>query len=106
MSAIKIVVSKTPFALLSSLLFVKTKKINKLGIAAKDNTLPYKPPAFIISNVLLKLSLEKYSKYKKTPAAVANSETKTPIRMCFFTAPKNLIFESCDVQSYQTEQVQ
>ncbi len=104
MSAIKIVANKTPFALLSCFFLIKTKKTNKLGIAAKDNTLPYKPPAFIISNVSLKLTLEKYSKYKKTPAAVANSETKTPIRMSFFTVPKNLIFESYDVQSYQIEQ--
>ena len=57
-------------------------------------------------NVSLKLNLEKYSMYKKQPAAVAKSETKTPIKMSFFTVPKSLIFESYGVQSNRIEQAQ
>ncbi len=53
-----------------------------------------------------KLTLEKYSIYKKAPAVVANMDIKTPINISFFKVPKNLIFVSYDVQLNQTEQVQ
>lgn len=99
------VANKTPFALLSCFFLIKIKKTNKLGIAAKDKILPYKSPFSINFKVSLKLYLEKYSKYKKKPPAVAKSEIKTPIRMSFFTVPKSLIFESYDVPLNQTEQV-
>ena len=75
-------------------------------MAAIDKILPYKSPSPISCKVSLKLNLEKYSIYKKQPTAVAKSETKNPINKSFFTVPKNLIFESCDAQSNQTEQVQ
>ena len=80
------------------------KKTNKLGIAANERTLPYKLPSSIIFKVSSKLNLEKYSKYRKMPPKVANKPTKKPINISFFTAPKCLIFESCDAQSYQIVQ--
>ena len=83
---------------------MKRKNTNKLGIAAKDNNFPYKSPLSTSCKVSSKLYLEKYSKYKKTPAAAAKSEIKTPISMFFFTVPKNLVFESYDVLLNQTEQ--
>ena len=101
--AINIVVITTPLALLSCFFFIKTKKTNKLGIAAIDNILPYNPPSSIICKVSLNPNLEKYSMYKKHPAAGANNEIRMPIDMSFFTVPKNLIFESYDEQSNQTE---
>lgn len=73
-------------------------------MAAKESTLPYKLASLIICKVSLKLYLETYSKYKKTPPKVAKNATKTPINMSFFTVPKNLFFESYDEQSYQIEQ--
>ena len=73
-------------------------------MAANDNTFPYKSPSPIIFKVSSKLYLEKYSKYKKTPAAVAKRDIIKPIRMSFFTVPTNLIFESYDVQLNQIEQ--
>ena len=85
---------------------MKIKKTNKLGIAAIDKILPYKSPSSISCKVSLKLNLEKYSIYKKQPAAVAKSETKIPIKISFLTVPKNSVFESYDVQLNQTEQVQ
>ena len=85
---------------------MKTKNTNKLGIAAIDKIFPYKPPSLISFKVSLKLNLEKYSIYKKQPAAVAKRATKTPIKTSFFTAPKNLIFESYDGLLNQTEQEQ
>ncbi len=103
--AIKMVVINTPFALLSCFFLIKIKNTNKLGIAAIDRILPYKAPSSINFKVSLKPTLEKYSIYKKQPASVANTETKTPINMSFFTVPKNLVFESYDVQLNRTEQV-
>lgn len=99
------VVNKTPLALLSCFFLIKIKKTNKLGIAAIDKILPYKSPSSIICSVSLKLNFEKYSTYKKQPAAVANKEVKMPIKISFFTVPKNLVFESCDVLLNQTEPV-
>lgn len=104
--AIKTIANKTPFALWSWFFLIKIKKTNKFGIAAIDNTLPYKFPSAIICKVSEKLNLEKYSTYKKKPPAVANKATKTPINISFFTVPKRLIFESYDVQLNQIEQVQ
>ena len=101
--AIIIVIIKTPFALLSCFFLIKTKNTNKFGIAAIDKIFPYKSPSSIICKVSLKLNLEKYSMYKKQPAAVAKSEIRTPINMSFFTVPKNSIFESYDVLLNQTE---
>lgn len=98
--------NKTPFALLSCFFLMKIKNINKLEIAANDNTFPYKPPSLIIFKVSLKLYIEKYSKYKKIPAKVAKKEIKMPIRMSFFRVPKSLIFESYDVLLNRTELVQ
>ncbi len=100
------VVIKTPFALLSCFFLIKTKNTNKLGMAAIDKILPYKLPSCINCNVSVKLNLEKYSIYKKQPPAVANKETKMPIKISFFIVPKSLIFESCDVLLNRTELVQ
>lgn len=45
------VAKNTPFALASCFFLIKIKNTNKLGIAANDNTFPYKFLSSIIINV-------------------------------------------------------
>lgn len=79
------------------------KKTNKLGNAANANTEEYRFPSLIICQVSSNPYLEKYCKYKNTPAAVAKREITNPMAISFLIDPMYSTFGSYDEQSDRTE---